>query len=72
MLITDGYAPTKPSAMEQFIATVLGQAHRAAEMQPDEARAILHLAHRFADALALADPRFDRLRFIEDATQEPA
>jgi hypothetical protein len=33
---------------------------------------ILHLAQLFADELAKANLRFDRLRFIEAATEEPA
>jgi hypothetical protein len=54
---------------EQWIAQVLGRAHRAvASDAPDEARAILHVAHSFADALAQTNPRFDRLRFIEAST----
>jgi hypothetical protein len=54
----------------QLIARVLGRAHRTAESldEPNEARAILHLAQSFADELAAADPRFDRLGFIRDAT----
>ena len=56
--------------VEQLIARVLGRAHRAAEAldAPSEARTILHLAQSFADELAAANPRFDRLGFIEAAT----
>ena len=56
--------------VEQLIADVLARAHRIAEASdaPDEARAILHVAHSFADELAGADPQFDRARFIEKAT----
>ena len=59
-----------PVAVEQLIAGVLGQAHRTAERfdAPDEARTILHVAHSFADELAVANPDFDRLRFIETVT----
>jgi hypothetical protein len=39
---------------------------------PNDARAILHLAESFADELAAANPRFDRLRFIEDVTEGPS
>jgi ABC-type transporter Mla subunit MlaD len=55
---------------EQLIARVLGRAHRTAEAleEPDEARAILRLAHAFADELAGTDPRFDRAAFIHTAT----
>jgi hypothetical protein len=35
---------------------------------PNEARAIFHVAHSFADELAGADPEFDRPRFIRKAT----
>ena len=38
---------------------------------PNEARAILHVAHSFADELATLDPRFDRLQFIKDVTEIP-
>jgi hypothetical protein len=60
--------------VDEFVAGVLGQAHRAAyaHAAPDEARVILHLAHVFADELAKTDPRFDRPRFIEAALEEPA
>ena len=63
-----------PVAVEQLIADVLGRAHRMAETHnaPDEARAILEVAHSFADELAIADPRFDRLRFIEAVTDSPS
>jgi hypothetical protein len=63
-----------PMPVEQLIARVLGRAHRTAEAlnAPDEARAILHVAHSFADELATTNPRFDRLRFIHAATQDPS
>jgi hypothetical protein len=59
-----------PLAIEQLIARVLKRAHQAAEDldAPDEARAILHVAHSFADELAEMNPRFDRMRFIHTAT----
>jgi hypothetical protein len=57
-------------AVERLIAHVLGRAHRTAESfdAPNEARAILHVAHSFADELAAADPQFDRERFMHAAT----
>ena len=39
---------------------------------PDEARAILEVAHSFADELSTLDPRFDRLQFIKDAIEDPS
>ena len=64
----------EPLAVDEFVARVLGQAHQqaAAQAAPHEARVILHLAHLFADELAKVDREFDRLRFIEAATEEPA
>jgi hypothetical protein len=58
-------------AIEELIAHVLGRAHRkaVANNAPDEARAILHVAHAMADGLAETDPLFDSLRFIEASTQ---
>ena len=57
---------------EQFIAHVLGEAHRTAMSQdaPNEARSILELAHSFADEMSEGDPQFDRLRFIQAATED--
>ena len=59
-------------AIDQLIARVLRRATLEANAldDRDEARAILDVAHSFADELATADPRFDRLRFIEDATED--
>jgi len=64
----------EPETVDQLIARVLRRAHGTAEVldRPDEARAVLHLAQTFADEMAAADPRFDRLRFIEDATDDPS
>jgi len=61
-------------AVDQYIADVLRRAHQAAESvhEPDEARAILHVAHLFAEELAEADPNFDRLQFLQTITREPA
>ena len=63
---------TPNEAVDQLIARVLGRAHRMAEArgEPDQARAILQVAHSFADELATLDPRFDRMRFIRDATED--
>jgi hypothetical protein len=53
---------------------VLHRAHQTAEAadRPQEARAILHVAELFADDLARRDPQFDRVRFIQAATRDPA
>jgi hypothetical protein len=61
-------------AVDQLIARVLSRAHRSMEAlnAPNEARTILHVAHSFADELATLDPRFDRLQFIKDATEDPS
>jgi hypothetical protein len=68
------HVETPNEAVDQLIARVLGRAHRMAEAlnEADQARAILHVAHSFADELAAANPRFDRMRFIKDATEDPA
>jgi hypothetical protein len=72
--IADALAQGDPVAVEQLIAHVLGQAHRLAKVlnAPAEERAILYLAHSFADELAGAAPRFDRERFIQTATDHPS
>ena len=61
-------------AVDQLIARVLSRAHRTMEAldAPSEARAILHVAHSFADELAASDPRFDRVRFIREVTEDPS
>jgi pimeloyl-ACP methyl ester carboxylesterase len=63
----------EPLAVDEFVARVLRHAHHAAYAHgaPDEARVILHVAQLFADELAKAHLRFDRLRFIEAAIEEP-
>jgi hypothetical protein len=68
--IADVLIQGDPLAVEELIAHVLGRAHRMAESlnSPNEARAIFHVAHSFADELAGADPQFDRLRFIQTVT----
>ena len=65
---------TPHEAVDQLIARVLGRAHQMAEAlnEPNQARAILHVAQSFADELAMADARFDRVRFIKDATEGPS
>jgi hypothetical protein len=60
--------------VDQLIARVLRRAHLEANAldDPDEARAVLDVAQSFADELAIANPGFDRLRFIQDATHDPS
>jgi hypothetical protein len=54
------------------IVEVLGRGHRkaVAANEPGEARAILHVAHEFADELAGARADFDRGRFIREITED--
>ena len=63
-----------PVAVEQFVARVLRQAHHSAEDRnaPSEARAILGVAHLFADELTTSHPGFDRLGFVTAATEGPS
>ena len=63
-----------PEAVEQLIAHVLCRAHQMAKAldEPTEARAILYVAHSFAEELAAENPRFDRRQFIRDATKPPS
>ena len=58
-------------AVDQFVARVLRRAHESAEARnaPNEARAILGVAHLFADALTASHPGFDRLGFVAAATE---
>jgi hypothetical protein len=65
---------TAHEAVDELIARVLSRAHQTTEARnaPDEARAVLHVAHSFADELATLDPLFDRLQFIEDVTEDPS
>jgi hypothetical protein len=65
---------TPDETVDELIARVLGRAHRMAEAlnEADQARAILHVAHSFADELATLDPRFDGLQFIRDVTENPS
>jgi hypothetical protein len=61
-------------AVDQFVARVLRRAHERAEARnaPNEARAILEVAHLFADELIVSQPEFDRLGFVEAATEGPS
>jgi hypothetical protein len=63
-----------PEAVDQLVARVLRQAHHTAEARnaPSEARAILGVAHLFADALTASHPGFDRLGFVAAATEGPS
>jgi hypothetical protein len=58
-------------AIDQFVARVLRTAHQIAEDRnaPTEARAILDVAHMFADELTASDPEFDRVGFVIAATE---
>jgi hypothetical protein len=60
-------------AVDQFVARVLRRAHERAEARnaPDEARAILEVAHLFADEMIASQPEFDRFGFVEAATEGP-
>jgi hypothetical protein len=72
--LSPALAEGDPEAVEQFVARVLRQAHHAAELRnaPSEARAILGVAHLFADELIAGDPGFDRLGFVSAATEGPS
>ena len=63
-----------PEAVDQFVARVLRRAHQSAEARnaPNEARAILDVAHLFADELTASDPGFDRFSFVAAATEGPS
>jgi hypothetical protein len=65
---------SQAETVDQMIARVLARAHRQMQAQdaPSEARAILHVAHSFADELSTLDPGFDRTRFVEDVTEDPS
>jgi hypothetical protein len=65
--------PRDCEGVEQWIAGVLQRARQAAEAEAtDELRGILYVAHCFADELATATPRFDRLSFIRAVTDGPS
>jgi hypothetical protein len=61
-------------AVDQFVARVLRRAHESAEARnaPNEARAILDVAHMFADEWIASNPGFDRFGFVEAATEGPS
>jgi hypothetical protein len=63
-----------PEAVDELVARVLRRAHEAAEAHnaPSEARAILGVAHLFADELTARHPGFDRLGFVAAATEGPS
>jgi hypothetical protein len=65
---------SEEEAVDQFVARVLRRAHESAEARnaPNEARAILEVAHLFADELIASQPEFDRLGFVEAATEGPS
>jgi hypothetical protein len=58
-------------ALEHFVARVLRRAHQSAEARnaPSEARAILDVAHLFADEWIAGNPGFDRFGFVAAATE---
>jgi hypothetical protein len=61
-------------AVDEFVVRVLRRAHEGPEARnaPNEARAILGVAHLFADELTATDPGFDRLGFVAAATEGPS
>jgi hypothetical protein len=61
---------TPHETVAELITRVLSRAHRTDE--PDQARAVLQVAHSFADELAALDPHFDRMQFIKDVTDDPS
>jgi hypothetical protein len=60
-----------PDAAVELIAGVLHRAHQRAEdlHAPNEARAIFHLTHSFADELDATNPGFDRVWFVSAVTK---
>ena len=60
-----------PEAVEQFIARVLRRAYQTAYARnaSSESRAILGVAHLFADELTASHPGFDRVGFVTAATR---
>jgi hypothetical protein len=71
---TSAFVEGDAEAVDQFVARVLRQAHHSAEDRnaPSEARAILGVAHMFADELTASHPGFDRLGFVTAATEGPS
>ena len=72
--MNDALVEGGPEAVDQFVARVLRRAHESAEARAaaDEARVILGVAHLFADEFTASHPGFDRLGFVEAATDGPA
>jgi hypothetical protein len=71
LFMDDALLQGGPEGATRWIARVLRQAHRkASAVNPNDARGVLYVAHCFADELAIANPRFDRLRFIREATEQ--
>jgi hypothetical protein len=73
LYINDAPAPRDREAVERWVAGVLRRARESAEATegPHALRGILYVAHCFADELATANPRFDRLSFITAVTEGP-
>jgi hypothetical protein len=69
-LITENNALAEES--HRKISEVLGRAHRTAMAADEsgEARALLDVAHAFANELAAAGADFDRGRFIREITED--
>ena len=67
----DGLPPGDWEAVERWIAHVLWHARQATE-GPGGVRGILYVTHCFADELAAANPQFDRLSFVTNATKGPS
>jgi hypothetical protein len=69
--MNDALVEGETGAVDQLIARVLSRAHLTAMAldEPNEARVILDVAESFADELATTDPRFDRVGFIQAATE---
>jgi hypothetical protein len=69
--LNDALVEGELEAVERFVARVLRRAHESAEARnaASEARAILGVAHLFADALTASHPGFDRLGFVAAATE---
>jgi hypothetical protein len=69
-LMSDALLRGDPEAMHELIVRVLRRVHQTARdlNSPSDARVILEVAHSFADELATTNPQFDRIGFIEAAT----
>ena len=73
-LATPNAAGRLTFGVDQLFAGVHRPPHGAlvALAAPRAPRAILHVAHSFADELAALDPRFDRVQFIREVTEDPS